>query len=899
LVEVRNSQDDKKMMEMKKKMNGTTRKPMGSHLPKPGLIVLVSVLFFMVPCGFTDGSQELAVRALACEQLAAPEGVDTAQPMLSWKLDSNGAAQQGAYRIQVSDLPGEFGEDHLVWDSEWVTNSSARSVLYSGALLKSLHRYVWRTGVRSGKELVWSDPAQFTTGLMPGDAPDGQWIFHAGGDEKNGTSWFRKTVDLTAVPQDALVLIASRAHHEFYVNGRKVGDRALAPNASILEKRTLYVVYDIRELLTEGENTLAVWMGPARFAAKNTVPSFLLHATLDGRIVSSDSSWKTHAADLSRFYQPNTPSLHGGETIDVSKVQPGWNRSGFDDSAWAAAAVRDEQTVLSADLCPPTRVEETLVAKSVRQRPDGSVLVDFGGFFTGQLEAHVQGQPGRPVTLSALGDLEKPDTLGQFNQVIPDEQGAAVFSNRFNWICGRWVEVTGLTTLPQPQDFKIHRISMDLDRIGFFSSSDKMLNRIYETDLYTYRNLTLDGYNHDCTHRERRGYGEHAFATSRGMAGQYDLTAFVTKWLRDWRDVQLPSGYMPHTAPEGNGGGGTLWSSYTVLGAWDCYQWSGDRRVLQQNISSARDWMNYLDGAVADGLLTRYEKKNKYAFLGDWARPMPPGSQQYDGHVKAFGDDPLALGFNNGILALNLQTMRQVSQALGEKQDARIWEQRLRNVQPAIHKAFYDADSGSCIEPNQVLSMLMLMTGVTPSSDADKARSALDSELRSKNYIDAGSAGLPFFFEYIITHPEYHQWFYDVLHRRQYPGYAYFLDQRCNTWPELWNPDCASKVHSCYIGISSFFTRVLAGLSPVEPGYKTFSVKPSFVEGLNQVAYDFDSPFGWIRISWERSGREISLKVTVPPGASAEVMLPGRTETVGSGEHRFRIDTEKQTEAVQ
>ncbi len=858
-------------------------------------------LFLLVfAAGMFGARAELAVRSLACEHLAAPEGVDLAQPMLQWKLDARGeAAEQEAYRIQVVDCAGgSFSDDGPAWDSGWVADSDRRSARYAGRALESLHPYHWRVRVKdsSGRESAWSEPARFLTGLLPGERPAGQWIFNAQGDGSNGTSWFRKTVDLASVPQDAVVLIASRAHHEFYVNGRKVGARALAPNASILEKRTLYVVYDIRDLLSEGENTLAVWTGPARFSARRPVPSFLLEARFDERVVVSDSSWTTHSAGLSRFYQPNIHSLHGGERVDCSNVQPGWNRGGFDDSAWAAASVRNEQTVLSADLCPPTRVVETLTARSVRQQPDGSVLVDFGRLFTGQLEAHVQGQPGRPVELAALGDLEKPDVLGQFNQVIPDANGAAVFSNRFNWICGRWVKVTGLTALPEPTDFKIHRISMDLPRIGFFSSSDKMLNRIYETDLYTYRNLTLDGYNHDCTHRERRGYGEHAFATSRGMAGQYDLTAFVKKWLRDWRDVQQSSGYMPHTAPEGSGGGGTLWSSYTVLGAWDCYLWSGDPEVLQQNVPSARAWMDFLDGAVADGLLTRYEAKNKYAFLGDWARPMPPGSQHYDGHVKAFGDDPLALGFNNGILALNLQTMLRMSEALGQTDDVHLWQRRLREVQPAIHRAFYDAESGTYLEPSQVPSMLMLMTGVTPPAESDRARSALDSELRSKNYIDAGSAGLPIFFEYIISHPEYHQWLYDILHRRQYPGYAYFLDQRCSAWPELWTPDCASRVHSCYIGISSFFTRVLAGLSPVEPGYKTFSVKPSFVDGLNRVAYDFDSPYGWIRISWERSGQEISLKVTVPPGASAEVALPGRTESVGSGEHRFRVVPEKQTE---
>lgn len=855
--------------------------------------------------GFSPGIAVagIQVRGLSCEQVVEPMGIETSEPRFSWKLDSSENGQsQTACQILVADSVKQLAADTgNLWDSGWRTESGSQWISYAGTPLVSLKDYWWKVRVKDshGKISAWSAPAHFATGLLEGKVPAGEWIFDPGADPKTGTSWFRKSFRLEALPARVLVLLASRGYHEFYVNGRKVGDRALAPNASIsgpgmMAKRTLYEVYDITPFLQTGENTLAVWLSPGRVGANPKVPpAFLLYADIGGQSVVSDTTWKTRTANLSRYFPDVPKPLFGGEKWDDRASVPNWNQTGHDDSTWGSAASRAETSMLSADLAPPTRHVETLEAKKIEKRPDGSVLVDFGEYFTGQLEAHVRGEPGKAVRFRVLGDLEKPVDYGQISEGIPGPTGKTEFQHRFHWICGRWIEVTGLTEVPQLSDFHVHRISTDFERIGSFECSNELLNRIYHTDLHTYQNLTLDGYNQDCTHRERRGYGEHAYATSRGMAGSYDLAAFVRKWLRDWRDVQQNDGFMPHTAPDAAGGGGTLWSSFTVLGPWDFYVQSGDRKLLEENQSSARRWMNYLHAAVRDGTLSRYESRDKFQFLGDWARPVPPEKMGHDVHLSNYGDSPQALCFNNGVYALLLQTMIRTSDALGRLDDAGLWRERLEALRPAVHAKFFVPETGAYVEPNQVLSMLAELAAIPSERDEDKVRSALEAELHSKNYIDAGSSGLGLFLEFIVQHPEYHQWFYDVLQRRDYPGYGYFLDQGFNTWPELWDTNCSSKVHSCYVGISSFFTRVLAGIQPLPegPGYTRFAVKPSFVKGLERVHYEFDSPQGRIVVKWERKGPEILLNLTVPPGASADVDLPSGKQTVGGGVHQFQSKT--------
>ena len=49
-----------------------------------------------------------------------------------------------------------------------------------------------------------------------------------------------------------------------------------------------------------------------------------------------------------------------------------------------------------------------------------------------------------------------------------------------------------------------------------------------------------------------------------------------------------------------------------------------------------------------------------------------------------------------------------------------------------------------------------------------------------------------------------------------------------------------------------------------------------------------ESPYGRIEVSWRLDADRLDLSVTVPPGTSAEVVLPdGTTSNVGPGVHAF------------
>ena len=96
----------------------------------------------------------------------------------------------------------------------------------------------------------------------------------------------------------------------------------------------------------------------------------------------------------------------------------------------------------------------------------------------------------------------------------------------------------------------------------------------------------------------------------------------------------------------------------------------------------------------------------------------------------------------------------------------------------------------------------------------------------------------------------------------------------------------ASLNHYSKGAVITFLHQYVAGLQIVEPGYRRFRVAPRPGGGLEWASAEHESPYGTIAVRWERTRGGIAVDVTVPPGTTAEVVLPsGDTTTCTSGRH--------------
>src|SRR5215469_11556818 len=140
---------------------------------------IVFVIMAVLASAF--GLQALTVSQLRCEGLTNPQGIDVTEPRLSWILNSDASEQrQAAYQILVAstakNLKANNGD---LWDSGEVSSDRSIENVYAGAELTSRTQCFWKVRVwdKDGKVSDWSEPAQWTMGLLaPEDWGKAQWV---------------------------------------------------------------------------------------------------------------------------------------------------------------------------------------------------------------------------------------------------------------------------------------------------------------------------------------------------------------------------------------------------------------------------------------------------------------------------------------------------------------------------------------------------------------------------------------------------------------------------------------------------------------------------------------------------------------------------------------------------
>ena len=81
--------------------------------------------------------------------------------------------------------------------------------------------------------------------------------------------------------------------------------------------------------------------------------------------------------------------------------------------------------------------------------------------------------------------------------------------------------------------------------------------------------------------------------------------------------------------------------------------------------------------------------------------------------------------------------------------------------------------------------------------------------------------------------------------------------------------------------------RVVGGLAPAEPGYRTVRVAPRPGGGLTWAETSLDTPHGHVAVAWRLApDGKLEVDVTVPDGVTAEIDVPGaEPQRVGGGRH--------------
>ncbi|WP_208322882.1 family 78 glycoside hydrolase catalytic domain [Mumia sp. ZJ1417] len=735
----------------------------------------------------------------------------------------------------------------------------------------------------------------------------------------------RKDFDVATSGKKAKKIASARAYvtglgyYKLFLNGQRVGDHELDPGFTVYDKTTLYATYDVTKALRSGENVLGVSLGRGYFG--QTFPDDwagepwhddtklkleLDIAYVDGTTqqVVSDRTWSTAEGPTT------SDSVWMGESYDARLEQPGWNAPGFDDSSWRSAvavASPGKDVALRSQQFPAIEVTDQLEHTATSVPRTGTTVYDFASPTAGWAKLTVDGPAGATVTVS-YGEKLKADGTVDSNLGFFDGQtyrytlkggGPESYQPSYSYAGFRYVQVTAPegVTIRGVDGMRVHTA---VERTGGFGSSDDLLNRYHEAQANTILN-NLHSIPTDTPMYEKRAYTADAYLTADSAIAGFDMQSFYESWVRTHRDDQLPDGTFGATVPGSAGSKeqfvDPLWSSSYVLMTWNLYWYYGNTRALEDNYAGMKKWLDHYEATIGatGNVYTGFS-------FGDWLDPTPGAGAGTRLPATAY-------------LHRTATLMAKIATVLGKKADAAHFETFAGQVADAFNDTFYDEERGTYADNpsadyRQTANVLPLAFGIVPEEHRETVLANLvkDVEVRG-NHLSTGAIGtkdlLP-----VLTDSGHGELAYDVATNPTYPGWGYWFEELgATTMWEEWPAHSRSQNHAFFGTVDDWLYQQVAGITPAAPGFSKVKIQPSPVGDLDHASATVDSPLGQVTSSWQRSRHQLTLRATVPVGATAEIHVPARRRSdvtaprgasyagvrdgyvvyeVGSGDYEFR-----------
>ena len=845
---------------------------------------------------------------LKCENLIEPLGIDNVTPHFSWKLKGDGwKGGQTYYEIQVASDSILLVQDKAdLWNTGKLKSDVSVMVPYQGKALTSRSLCYWRVRVWDAKKQVssWSPVARFGVGILNKSQMQGEYIGASAKGGKICAPILRKKVKLTP-GETSFLHVNTLGYHEIYVNGKKVGEDVLTPAVSHLSKRSLIVTYDITPYLRGGENDLLIWLGQGWYKTTTFGAAYegpLVKAELDvlrnGKwevITKTDGSWYGRESGHSDTGTWRALQF-GGERVDGRILPRDLSTQALDKMKWTPVVkVNAPEYITSPQMCEMNKIHQILQAVSVKKLGEGLWLVDMGKVQTGWFEMQMPILPaGHEVIMEYSDNLTKDgefDKQGESDIYISGGKQGEYFRNKFNHHAFRYVRISNLPQKPAADGMKSLQIYGDYKQTATFECSDADLNAIHQMIQYTMKCLTFSGYMVDCPHLERAGYGGDGNSSTMSLQTMYDVAPTFANWVQTWGDSMREGGSLPHVGPNpGAGGGGPYWCGFFVQAPWRTYVNYSDSRLIEKYYSQMKEWFKYVDKYTVDGLLKRWpDTKYRDWYLGDWLAPMG---------VDAGNQASVDL-VSNCFISECLGTMYKTALTLGKKEEAEEFAIRREKLNKLIHQTFYRADEGIYSTGSQLDMCYPMLVGVVPDSLYNKVKENVVTmtEEKHKGHIAVGLVGVPILTEWSVRNKQV-DFFYQMMKKRDYPGYLYMIDHGATATWEYWSGK-RSRVHNCYNGIGTWFYQAVGGirLDEAEPGYRHFYVDPQIPNGVTWAKVTKESPYGTIAVNWELQGNQLNLQLTVPAGTTATVCIPNNA--VSYKMNKKKVSIKKQTVDVE
>ncbi len=900
-------------------------------------IHLIVFLIFSLLISCSGNNPDIEVKNLKCEYLDNPLAVEVLAPRLSWKLETSDEhvynITQKAYQILVATSIEKLSEDKAdIWNSEKQSSSRNTHIIYEGKELKSQQQYYWKVKVWHGNDnkSSWSNPATWRMCIFNsyewkanwiGDQPDSVQNAYKIGLEnyasQNNMTFrnerpvapasplLRKEFKITKEIEDAFFAVTALGYYEININGSKVGDQVLAPEWTDYNKRVQYQVFEVGNQLELGKNVLSSILGDGWYLGMlgptkwhNDYPlrgvygndrRLLAQLTInykDGStdIIGTDDSWKIYSDGPIR-----AADNFLGQKIDAQKILKGWEKIGFDDSSWKQAFVDQKiQKNLVAQKNEPIRVYDTLKAIKINQ-VDDKFIVDFGQNLTGWTRLKLKGKKGNQIKIrhgemlydnGALYTENLAAAIQEDDYILSGEED--VFEPTFTYHGFRYIEITGLTSLPDKDMIQAYAIASDPAITGSFECSNENLNKLWDNILWTQRN-NMTSVPTDCPQRdERMGWMGDAQTFCQTSIFNMDMAAFYNKWLVDIRDAQAIRGAFPDFAPHANKpdirfSNAPGWSDAGIIIPWQVYQNYGDIQVLKDHYPAMFHYMRNLLESNPDHLWVNDIGK----MYGDW---LNANTIIAEGYSNTRGEIPKDV-FATAFYANSAKIFSKISSLVGEDWDGEYFLKLSDKIKSKFNEAYVD-EEGRIKGDTQSAYALALHFDLLSKEKQKMAFAHLIECIEEYDYRISTGFVTTIMMMKELTKRGRNDIAYTLLESERFPSWIYSINQGATSIWERWdgyvkgrgfqNAGMNSFNHYSIGAVGEWMYRVILGINPSEkhPGYKHFIIHPQPGGTLTWAKGAYNSINGKIATEWKLENDLFSLNIEIPVNTTATVILP-------------------------
>ena len=450
------------------------------------------------------------------------------------------------------------------------------------------------------------------------------------------------------------------------------------------------------------------------------------------------------------------------------------------------------------------------------------------------------------------------------------------------------------------EDFTAVAVYSDMERTGWFESSNRLLNKFVENTVWSAKNNHAD-LPTDCPTRERHGWSGDAQIFCPTASFLFDYLPFAKKYLNDLYDWQKKNGCLPQIAPEGGTdfymasmNGSVGWADAGVLMPYALWKQYGDGDVLQSYLPGMRRYARFMQrrcgrwSPTARRTGLRGEEKrylsNAGQAYGEWAEPESVHHMTWKD--CAVPHPEVATAYTAHVM----DCMAEIEAALGNAQQAEGYRAFAAGCRRS-YQALRETPAYSLDTDRQAQLVRPLAFGLLNGEQEKFAKKRLLLALEHFGWrVGTGFLSTPLILD-VLARIDIEA-AYRLLENEEMPGWLFMPKNGATTVWEAWEGTAtkqggiASLNHYSKGAVCRWLFDTMCGIHV--DGENHFTIAPRPGGRLTHAKASYTSVYGRVESGWERTEAGYAYTVTVPAGCTATLTLPGREAVVlPAGIHTF------------